>query len=70
MNKEKTFISYTTKMRATIVAIGLAFYSVLTYLYLIKMINRDAWSGLGLLDFLIVALIIVLIKRRKKQKPS
>ncbi len=69
MDKEKTLMFHTTKTRVFLVVIGLAFYSLLTYLYLVKMINRDTWSGLGVLDLFIVIVIIVLLERRKKQTP-
>jgi hypothetical protein len=70
MNKEKTSMVHTTKTRATLGVIGLAFFSILTYLYLIKMINRDAWLGLGLLDLFVVTVTIAFMERRTKQNPS
>ena len=69
MDKEKTLMFNTTKTRVTLVFIGLALFSFLTYLYSIKMINRDTWSGLIALDLFIVIVIIALIERRKKQSP-
>jgi hypothetical protein len=69
VDKEKTFMFHTTKTRVTLVFVGLALFSFLTYLYLIKMINSDAWSGLIALDLFIVIVIIALIERRKKQSP-
>jgi hypothetical protein len=70
MDKEKTFRFHTTKTRATLVVIGLAVFSFLTILYLIKMINQTTWSGLIVLDLVIILLIITLMERRKKHNPS
>ncbi len=67
MDKEKHFMFHTTKTRVTLVIMGLMFFSFLTYLFLIKIIDNTAWSGLIALDLFLVILTTAIIDRRKSR---
>ena len=65
MDREKTSLFHPTKASVTLGVAGLVVFAALTYLLLINTIDRNSWSGLGLLDLIIITTLQIIVRRKK-----